>query len=227
MLGPGVYFAMTPEDTCGKAQHGQPNAMMLECYVFTGDMEEVQRGSFTQASGSDTVYFSGFKGRPEFVVKDSRRICTVCAYKCDPSNGSRVGPLDEEARRSRLQWAQTVWRDTQLHAERSVDLRGGRMENAMERIERRGRAKKKDRKQLNSIFKEFAGAEGTLNRAQLYNLLCAIGMPPDNNKGALQAIFEELDTKGNGKVTKKEFRKGIIRRAKHGDFDFDSDDSDG
>jgi len=226
MIGPGVYFATTPEHTVGKAQHGQPEAMMLECYVFTGIMEEAADPSdFARASGSDAVYFRGFRGRPEFVVKDSRRICVVCAYQCDPRTGARIGGLDEANRRSRLQYAQTAWREAQLRCEDRVELRGRRLESAMDRIERRGRTKRRDRRRINRIFNEFSGGERTINRAQLYSLLCAVGMPPADSKGALQEIFDEMDRNGNGRVGKREFRRGIVRRAKRGEFDFDSSGS--
>lgn len=224
MLGPGVYFATNPQDTCGKAQHGQPRAMMLECYVFVGDMQEVgSKHEFSHACGSDTVFFGGFNGRPEFVVKDSRRICIICGYECDPTSGHRSGHLDEAARWSRLQWAQTAWKDIQLHGELSVDLRAERAHSALERISDRGKSKKKDRKCINRLFEEFAGSKGFLNRAELYALLCAIGQPPQNNKKDLQATFDEFDRNGNGKVTKAEFRREMVYRAKHDDFDFDSD----
>jgi len=227
MLGPGVYFATRPEHTVGKAQHGQPDAMMLECLVFTGNMEEAYgRADFTSASSSDAVYFRGFNGRPEFVVKDHRRVCIVSVYKCDPRSGACLQPLDAGARAARLQWAQNTWSAEQIRHEAVVDKKGRRFENAMERIERRGRPKKRDRKRINKIFKEFAGGGRTINRAQLYSLLCAVGMPPENNGGAMQAIFEEFDANGNGKIGKREFRKALIRRAKHSDFEFESDESD-
>jgi hypothetical protein len=222
MLGPGVYFALTPQETCGKAQHGQPTAMMLECYVHVGEMDIAQgRSDFRRASGADAVYYGGRNGRPEFVVKDNNRICIICAFQCDPANGNRIGDLDEASRSGRLQWAQTVWKEQRLNAEVRFERKADKFGRALDCIQHRGKSTKKDRKKINKLFDEFAGEKGCLNKAELYALLCALDMPPENNKGDLKATFAEFDINGNGTVSRKEFRREMIFRAKEGDLDFD------
>lgn len=73
---------------------------------------------------------------------------------------------------------------------------------------------KKDRQRLTNIFDRFAGPNGCLNHAELYALLCAVDMPPRDNKADLKATFEEFDRNGNGRVGLEEFLREMKIRAK-------------
>jgi len=132
MLGSGVYFALAPEDTCGKAMHGQPNAMMLECYVHVGSMYVANdTGDFKNATDADSVYWRGFNGRPEFVVKDNRNIYIVAAYACDPQTGKQLGPINDASREACLRYATTVWQRERLAAEDQFERQLDKMELAL------------------------------------------------------------------------------------------------
>lgn len=226
MLGPGTYFAFTPEDTCGKCMHGHSSAMMLECYVHVGSMDVAQcTRDFRNATNADSVYWRGFKDRPEFVVKDARNIYIVDAYACDPQSGKRLGPIDE-GREARLRYATSVWQRERLAAADKFDAQLNRFESALEHIERSKKVKrsgkgimcKRDRMWLTTIFNRFAGPNGCLNHAELYALLCAVDMAPYDNKADLKATFAEFDRNGNGSVSLKEFLREMKIRAKDGDY---------
>mmetsp|Transcript_157465 Transcript_157465/g.277792 ORF Transcript_157465/g.277792 Transcript_157465/m.277792 type:complete len:302 (-) Transcript_157465:114-1019(-) len=221
MLGPGVYFASTPEDTCGKAQHGQPNAMMLECYVHVGSMDVAKSTEeFRNATRADSVYWRGFSGRPEFVVKDNREIYIVSAYACDPRTGKPLGPIDDAAREARLRYATTVWQEERLVDEEKFKFELVQFNRALEHF---GNSKKtthhkmctEDREQLTNIFHRFAGPNDCLNHAELYALLSAIGQVPMNNGGDLVATFRQFDRNMNGSLSLPEFLREMKVRAKH------------
>lgn len=223
MLGPGIYFAFTPEDTCGKAEHGQPNAMMIECYVDVGSMDEAHcTGDFRNATDADSVYWRGFRNRPEFVVKDKVCIYIVDAYACDPRTGKPLGPINDASRESRLRYATTVWESERLAARQRFEEQLDKFEMALEHIEgskkikRNGRGKmcSKDRTRLTNIFNRFAGPNGCLNRAELYALLCAVNQVPENCRADLTATLQEFDRNGDGCVSLKEFLREMKVRAK-------------
>jgi len=227
MLGPGIYFALTPEDTCGKAMHGQPSAMMIECYVHVGVMDVAKcTRDFRNATDADSVYWRGFSNRPEFVVKDNHNIYIVAAYACDPQTGKPLGPINDASREACLRYATTVWQRERLAAEDKFERQLDNFENALEHIERskhikhngRGKLCRKDRIRLTNIFNRFAGPNGCLNHSELYALLCAVDMAPGDNKADLKATFEEFDRNGNGRVGLEEFLREMKIRAKLGDY---------
>jgi hypothetical protein len=227
MLGPGIYFAFTPEDTCGKAMHGQPSAMMIECYVHVGDMDAANcTRDFRNATDADSVYWRGFSNRPEFVVKDNRNIYTVAAYACDPQTGKPLGPTNDSSREDRFRYATTVWKRETLAARDKFDRQLDKFERALEHIESSkhikrngsGKMSKKDRTRLTHIFNRFAGPNGCLNHSELYALLCAVDMAPGDNKADLKATFSDFDRNGNGRVGLEEFLREMKIRAKSDDF---------
>ena len=88
--GAGIYFANSPQDTCGKAQR---NGYMLVCQINTGNTKLIEKAASNidkktlKLEGFDSVSVTGGTNsdlnRPEFVVFEPNRVLIIEHYLCD------------------------------------------------------------------------------------------------------------------------------------------------